>query len=284
MVTLTKKSRAVLKTSMGDITLEFLGDQAPRTIDNFVKLAHKGFYDGLTFHRIVKDFMVQGGCPRGDGSGGPGHNIGPEFNDTPHVKGVVSMARSNDPQSAGSQFFIMLGDARYLDHKYSAFAKVVDGEDVLDKIAATPVFENRHRELSQPRDPVYINRIELEGVEFDEDELGDNGAAAQPRRDEGRRGRDSEQPSGKSGRSDKGGKAEKSDKAEKPSKGRKTEKADEPAEDVEDVEEAPKSKARAKPKAARAKATTKKATSKKPQAKSAGESKPRKATRKKSKS
>ena len=171
MVTLTKKSRAVLKTSMGDITLEFLGDKAPRTIDNFVKLARKGFYDGLTFHRIVKDFMVQGGCPRGDGSGGPGYNIGPEFNDTPHVKGVVSMARSNDPQSAGSQFFIMLGDARYLDHKYSAFARVVDGEDVLDKLAATPVFENRHRELSQPRDPVYINRIELQGVEFDDDEI-----------------------------------------------------------------------------------------------------------------
>ena len=176
MVKLSKKCRAVLHTSMGVMTLDLLPDKAPRTVENFVKLAHKGFYDGTTFHRVLKDFMVQGGCPKGDGTGGPGYTIGPEFNDTPHVKGTVSMARSNDPHSGGSQFFIVHGDARYLDSKYSAFARLADGDEVLDKIAAVPVFENRWKELSQPRDAVYLNRIELEGVEF---EAGEDGGQQQ---------------------------------------------------------------------------------------------------------
>jgi hypothetical protein len=116
---------------------------------------------------------VQGGCPRGDGSGGPGYTIRAEFNDTPHVEGVVSMARGSDPHSAGSQFFIVQGEARYLDSRYTAFAKVVDGLDVVAKIAAVPVVENRYREASTPRDPVFINRIVLEGIEFDAADVGE---------------------------------------------------------------------------------------------------------------
>ena len=154
MVKINDESRATIKTSMGDVVLEFLNDKAPRTAENFVKLASKGFYDGLTFHRVIKDFMIQGGCPKGNGSGNPGYTIRPEFNDTPHVKGTVSMARSNDPNSAGSQFFICLGDARYLDSRYTAFARVIDGDEVLSKISDVPVnMETRHQELSVPRTP-----------------------------------------------------------------------------------------------------------------------------------
>lgn len=171
MTTFSPESRAVLKTSMGDITVAFLVDKAPRTCEHFVKLARQGFYDGLSFHRVIKDFMIQGGCPRGDGSGGPGFTLRAEFNDTPHVRGVVSMARGTDPHSAGSQFFIVQAEARYLDSRYTAFAKVVDGMEVVDKIAGAAVTENRFRELSTPRDPIFINRIVLEGVEFDANDL-----------------------------------------------------------------------------------------------------------------
>src|SRR5262245_24328216 len=170
MTTFSKEARAILKTSMGDIALEFLDEVAPRTCEHFVKLARQGFYDGLTFHRILKGFIIQGGCPKGDGTGGPGFTLRAEFNDTPHVKGTVSMARGNDPHSAGSQFFIVCGDARYLDHRYTAFAKVVDGMATVDKIAAVPVNENRWKEASTPRDAVFINRIVLEGIEFDAEE------------------------------------------------------------------------------------------------------------------
>ena len=111
--------------------------------------------------------MVQGGCPKGDGTGGPGTTIRAEFNDTPHSKGVVSMARGTDPHSAGSQFFVCHDEARYLDSRYTAFARLVDGEDVLDKIAAVPVKENRFKEVSTPVDPIFINSIVLEGIEFD---------------------------------------------------------------------------------------------------------------------
>jgi len=171
MTTFSPESRAVLKTSMGDVTIAFLVDKAPRTCEHFVRLARQGFYDGLTFHRVIKDFIVQGGCPRGDGSGGPGFTLRAEFNDTPHVRGVISMARGTDPHSAGSQFFIVEGDAPYLDSRYTAFAQVVEGQDVVDKIAAVPVTENRFRELSTPRDPVFINRVLLEGIEFDAEDL-----------------------------------------------------------------------------------------------------------------
>ena len=169
MPTITKDSRATIKTSFGDVVLSFLTDKAPKTVENFVTLCNKGFYDGLTFHRVIKDFMIQGGCPKGNGSGNPGYTIRPEFNDTPHVKGTVSMARSNDPHSAGSQFFIVHGEARYLDSRYTAFAQVEDGMDVVDKIAEVPTnMETRYKELSVPRTPVYINTIELEGVEIEE--------------------------------------------------------------------------------------------------------------------
>jgi peptidyl-prolyl cis-trans isomerase B (cyclophilin B) len=178
MTTFSPESRAVLKTSMGDITIAFLVDKAPRTCEHFVRLARQGFYDGLTFHRVIKDFIVQGGCPRGDGSGGPGFTLRAEFNDTPHVRGVVSMARGTDPHSAGSQFFIVHGDAPYLDSRYTAFARVVEGLDVVDKLANVPVTENRFRELSTPRDPVFINRIVLEGVEFDANDLAAGAATA----------------------------------------------------------------------------------------------------------
>ena len=167
MTTFSPESRAVLKTSMGDITLAFLVDKAPRTCEHFVQLARQGFYDGLTFHRILKDFIVQGGCPRGDGSGGPGFTLRAEFNDTPHVSGVVSMARGTDPHSAGSQFFIVQGEARYLDSRYTAFASVVEGLDVVDKIAAVPVTENRYREaVDAARSGLHQPHL-LEGIEFD---------------------------------------------------------------------------------------------------------------------
>lgn len=178
MTTFSPESRAVLKTSMGDVTIAFLVDKAPRTCEHFVRLARQGFYDGLTFHRVIKDFIVQGGCPRGDGSGGPGFTLRAEFNDTPHLRGVVSMARGTDPHSAGSQFFIVQAEARYLDSRYTAFAKVVEGLDVVDKIASVPVGENRFREASTPRDPVFINRIVLEGVEFDANDLAAGMTAA----------------------------------------------------------------------------------------------------------
>lgn len=180
MTTFSRESRAILKTSMGDVALEFLDDKAPRTCEHFAKLARQGFYDGLTFHRVLKGFVIQGGCPKGDGTGGPGFTLRAEFNDTPHVRGTVSMARGNDPHSAGSQFFVCAADARYLDSRYTAFAKVVDGLEIVDKIAAVPVNENRWKELSSPREPVFINRVVLEGVEFDAEEPQRSGQQSAP--------------------------------------------------------------------------------------------------------
>ncbi|MCQ4795288.1 peptidylprolyl isomerase [Anaerofustis stercorihominis] len=129
----------------GDIMLaELYEDIAPITCDNFIKLAKKGFYNGLIFHRVIKGFMIQGGCPDGNGMGGPGHTIKGEFssngikNDLKHERGVLSMARSMDKNSAGSQFFIMHENAPHLDGDYAAFGKLIEGYDVLDKIAETP--------------------------------------------------------------------------------------------------------------------------------------------------
>ena len=153
MTTFSPESRAILKTSMGDITLEFLDDAAPRTCEHFVKLARQGFYDGLTFHRILKGFIIQGGCPKGDGTGGPGFTLRAEFNDTPHVKGTVSMARGNDPHSAGSQFFICHARADSLDNKYTVFGELLTGYDVLDKIATAPARGDK------PQDPVKILKV-----------------------------------------------------------------------------------------------------------------------------
>ena len=137
---------AILTTSAGEIVLEFWPDVAPLHVENFKKLAKAGFYDGTCFHRVIRDFMIQGGDPltkddskqRAWGTGGPGHQIKAEFNDKPHVRGVLSMARSQDPNSAGSQFFICHGDPRFLDRQYTAFGKLIKGDDVLEKIATTP--------------------------------------------------------------------------------------------------------------------------------------------------
>jgi peptidyl-prolyl cis-trans isomerase B (cyclophilin B) len=139
------KEVAVLKTSEGEIVLEFWPDVAPKHVANFKKLAKEGFYDGTAFHRVIKGFMIQGGDPLTKdeskqaqwGTGGPGYKVDAEFNDKAHVRGVLSMARSQDPNSAGSQFFICHGDPRFLDKQYTAFGKLIKGDDVLEKIATT---------------------------------------------------------------------------------------------------------------------------------------------------
>ena len=137
---------AVIKTTEGEMVIEFWPDVAPKTVENFKTLARKGFYDGTCFHRVIKDFMIQGGDPLTKdpgkeaywGTGDPGYKIKAEFNDHHHDRGVISMARSNDPDSAGSQFFICHGNPRFLDGKYTAFGKLIKGDDVLEKIATTP--------------------------------------------------------------------------------------------------------------------------------------------------
>ena len=127
-----------------EIKIELYPDVAPATVENFVNLVRDGFYDGLIFHRVIPGFMIQGGCPQGTGMGGPGHTIKGEFaangvkNDLKHTRGVLSMARSGNPNSAGSQFFIMHADAPHLDGQYAAFGKVIEGMDVVDEIAAVP--------------------------------------------------------------------------------------------------------------------------------------------------
>ena len=126
----------------GIIEVELYKEAAPITVDNFVKLANKGFYNGLTFHRIIRGFMIQGGCPKGNGTGGPGYSIKGEFsangfsNPIKHERGVISMARAMDPNSAGSQFFIMHQAAPHLDGQYAAFGKVIKGIEVVDAIAS----------------------------------------------------------------------------------------------------------------------------------------------------
>jgi peptidyl-prolyl cis-trans isomerase B (cyclophilin B) len=144
--TVSTNEVAVIKTTEGEMVAEFWPDVAPKTVENFKKLARQGFYDGTCFHRVIKDFMIQGGDPltkdpskEGSwGTGDPGYKIKAEFNDRHHDRGVLSMARSNDPDSAGSQFFICHGTPHFLDNKYTAFGKLIKGDDVLEKIATTP--------------------------------------------------------------------------------------------------------------------------------------------------
>ncbi|MEY4489850.1 MAG: hypothetical protein RIQ79_2358 [Verrucomicrobiota bacterium] len=138
----TTKELAVITTTKGDLTLEFWPDVAPGHVENFKKLAKKGFYDGTAFHRIIKGFMIQGGCPNSKkgasgqpGTGGPGYQIKAEFNAKSHVRGVLSAARSSNPDSAGSQFFLCHGDAKFLDKQYTAYGQLVKGDEVLDAIA-----------------------------------------------------------------------------------------------------------------------------------------------------
>lgn len=146
-----------LHTEAGDITIEFFNDKAPRHVENFLALAAKGFYDGTVFHRTLPNFMIQGGCPDGTGMGGPGHNVDAEFNDTPHVRGTLSMARSQDPNSAGSQFFLCHGEASFLNGQYTAFGQMTAGDDVLDAIATAPTRPGG--EGSSPVEPVKITKV-----------------------------------------------------------------------------------------------------------------------------
>ena len=137
---------AVIKTTEGEMVVEFWSDVAPKTVENFKTLAKKGFYDGTCFHRVIKGFMIQGGDPLTKdaskeaswGTGGPGYQVKAEFNDRHHDRGVLSMARSQNPDSAGSQFFICHGAPRFLDKQYTAFGKLIKGDDVLEKIGTTP--------------------------------------------------------------------------------------------------------------------------------------------------
>lgn len=138
-------TKAIIETKFGNITLKFFPEVAPEHVKNFIDLAKKGFYDNTTFHRIIPGFMIQGGDPiskdpnaRGVGSGGPGYTIKAEFSDTPHKRGILSMARSASPDSAGSQFFICVADARFLDKQYSVFGEVESGMEVADKIVSQP--------------------------------------------------------------------------------------------------------------------------------------------------
>ncbi len=160
---------AVIKTSEGDMVVEFWRDAAPQTIENFKKLARAGFYNGTIFHRIVKGFMIQSGDPLSKdpekesryGEGGPGYKIKAEFNDHPHERGVLSMAREPDPDSAGSQFFICLTSVPRLDHQYTTFGKLIKGDDVLEKIGNTSVTANGMGELSKPTKRITIEKIDI---------------------------------------------------------------------------------------------------------------------------
>ena len=157
----------------GVMTGELYPEIAPISVENFEKLAGEGFYDGLTFHRVIPGFMIQGGCPRGNGTGGPGWTIKGEFsangvkNDLKHTRGVLSMARAMDPNSAGSQFFIMVADAPHLDGQYAAFGRVITGMDVCDRIVSVRTNYN-----DKPLKPQVMKRVTVEtfGENFEEPE------------------------------------------------------------------------------------------------------------------
>ena len=164
---------AVIKTSEGEMVAEFWPEVAPNTVENFKKLARSGFYDGTAFHRIVKGFMIQGGDPLTKdpakesryGTGDPGYKIKAEFNDRSHERGVLSMARSSDPDSAGSQFFICLANVSRLDHQYTTFGKIIKGDDVLGKIGDTEVTTSDSGERSKPTKRVTVESIKIVPVD-----------------------------------------------------------------------------------------------------------------------
>ena len=138
-------AKAIVNTNLGNIQFELLSDIAPETVRNFIKLAKSGFYDETLFHRVIPKFMIQGGDPNTKesdkstwGTGGPGYNMKAEFNSRSHLRGIVSMARSSDPDSAGSQFFIVTSDSTFLDREYTVFGQVADGMEVADKIVNLP--------------------------------------------------------------------------------------------------------------------------------------------------
>ncbi len=158
---------AVFNTSMGDFEVKLATDYAPETSKNFITLAEKGFYNGLTFHRVIDNFMIQGGDPKGDGTGGSEKTIKGEFaqngveNNLSHTRGVISMARSNDPNSASSQFFIVQADSTYLDGQYAAFGKVTKGMDIVDKICKDTPVTDSNGTVEKKNQPV-INSIKIE--------------------------------------------------------------------------------------------------------------------------
>ena len=142
-------AKVIVYTNLGNIQFELLSDIAPETVRNFIKLTKSGFYDGTLFHRVIPKFMIQGGDPNTKesdkstwGTGGPGYNMKAEFNSRSHLRGIVSMARSSDPDSAGSQFFIVTSDSTFLDREYTVFGQVVDGMEVADKIVNLPRDDN----------------------------------------------------------------------------------------------------------------------------------------------
>jgi len=159
---------AILETNHGTIVLEFFPDVAPGHVENFKKLAKKGFYDGTTFHRVIKGFMIQGGDPLSkddnpdnDGTGDPGYRIKAEFSEKKHLKGTLSMARGQDPNSAGSQFFICLDAQPFLDGKYTVFGQVLDGMETVEAIGNVKIKANRFGEQSVPVEPVVTKKVKI---------------------------------------------------------------------------------------------------------------------------
>jgi len=159
-----KTQKAVIETKFGDMEIKFFPDVAPKHVENFVKLSKEGFYDGTIFHRVIPGFMIQGGDPntkgpdtRMYGTGGPGWNVPAEFNDIPHKRGILSMARSQDPNSAGSQFFIVVKDSNFLDGQYTVFGEVTSGMEVADKIVNSP---RNPRDLPNERIEMKVKVIE----------------------------------------------------------------------------------------------------------------------------
>jgi peptidyl-prolyl cis-trans isomerase B (cyclophilin B) len=156
LCTLDGMSAAILHTNRGPVTLELFDEDAPKTVENFRKLAADGFYDGLTFHRVIPDFMIQGGCPRGDGTGGPGYTFEDEINQHKVVRGALAMANAG-PDTNGSQFFIVTtAEAPWLDGKHTVFGRVTDGMEAVDAIEQTPTDAR-----DKPLEPQVIERVEL---------------------------------------------------------------------------------------------------------------------------
>ena len=154
----TKNYSATIDTTMGQIKLDLFPKDAPQHVNSFAFLAREGFYNGVIFHRVIPGFMIQGGDPTGTGTGGPGYKLKAEFNSRKHVRGVLSMARTNDPNSAGSQFFVMHADSPFLDGQYTVFGQATSGLEVIDKIVNQPRDGN-----DRPRGtPAKINSITIE--------------------------------------------------------------------------------------------------------------------------
>ncbi|MFH1421945.1 MAG: peptidylprolyl isomerase [Planctomycetota bacterium] len=158
-----KEKAAVIETNFGKIVFRFYFNDAPNTCENFITLTEKGFYDNLTFHRVVRRFVIQGGCPVGNGTGDPGYNIKAEFNSKKHLKGSVAMARSDHRDSAGCQFYICLAPQPKLDNKYTVFGQVIEGIDVVDKIGSVETAPNE-----MPIKPVIMNKVYIEEREIPE--------------------------------------------------------------------------------------------------------------------